>query len=148
MNSFILFPKLRIEIFTEVLHFTDSLEGRKIMRALWDYYKVDGVITTQYELKRKVTPTGSEREGPGEASFSMLKLQQIAKERDMFSSIESFTSGDEEDDDEYDDEDDDYFSDESYSLKTDEEEEDNGSSTYSSVWKRRRRERRYIRRRL
>ena len=41
------------------------------MRALWDYYKVDGVINTQYELKRKVTPTGSEREGPGEASFSM-----------------------------------------------------------------------------
>ena len=28
----------------------------------------------------------------------MLKLQQIAKERDMFSSIESFTSGDEQDD--------------------------------------------------
>ena len=119
------------------------------MRALWDYYKVFGVITTQYELKRKVTPTGSEREGPGEASFSMLKLQQIAKERDMFSSIESFTSGDEEDDDdEFDDEDDDYFSDESYSYKTDEEVEDNGSSTYSSVWKRRRRERRYIKRML
>ena len=70
------------------------------MRALWDYYKVDGVITTQYELKRKVTPTGSEREGPGEASFSMLKLQQIAKERDMFSSIESFTSEDDESDEE------------------------------------------------
>ena len=114
------------------------------MRALWDYYKVDGVINTQYELKRKVTPTGSEREGPGEASFSMLKLQQIAKERDMFSSIESFTSGDDESDEDLDDDDDDYFSDESYSYKTDEEEEEGGSSTYSSVWKRRRRERRYI----
>ena len=115
------------------------------MRALWDYYKVDGVISTEYELKRRITPTGSDREGPGEAAFSMLKLKEIAKQRDMFSSIESFTSGDDESEDEFDDEDDDYFSDgSSYSYKTDEDADENGSSTYSSVWKKRRRERRYI----
>ena len=115
------------------------------MRALWDYYKVDGVIETTYELKRRITPPlGSEREGPGEAAFSMLKLKEIAKQRDMFSSIESFTSGDDESDDEFDDEDDDYFSDgSSYSYKTDEDVEENASSSYSSVWKKRRRERRY-----
>ena len=114
------------------------------MRALWDYYKVDGVIATEYELRRKVTPTGSEREGPGEAAFSMLKLKEIAKQRDMFSSIESFTSGDDESDDDFDDEDDDFFSDgSSYSYKTDEDVEENASSSYSSVWKKRRRERRY-----
>ena len=113
------------------------------MRALWDYYKVDGVISTQYELKRRITPTGSEREGPGEASFSMLKLKEIAKQRDLFSSMESFTSGDEESDGELGEEDDDYFSEGSdYSYKTDEDVGDGESSSYSSVWRRRRRERR------
>ena len=121
----------------------DSLHGRRIVRALWDYYKVDGVIETHYELKRRVTPTGSEREGPGEAAFSMLKLKEIAKQRDIFSSMESFTSGDDESDGELGEEDDDYFSDgSSYSYKTDEDVDENASSSYSSVWRRRRRERR------
>ena len=120
------------------------MHGRKIMRALWDYYKVDGVITTEYELKRKITPQGSEREGPGEANFSMLKLKEIAKQRDMFSSIESFTSGDDDSDAESGDyDDDDFDSGSSYSYGTDEDVEDNASgTTYSSVWRRRRRDRR------
>ena len=134
-----------MEILLFFFNFVDSLLGRKIMRAIWDYYKVDGVITTEYELQRKITPTGSEREGPGEAGFSMLKLKEIAKQRELFSSIESFTSGDDDtdEDDDDDDEDDDYFSDgSSYSYKTDEDIEENGSSSYSSVWRKRRKERR------
>ena len=128
-----------------LFHVLDSLQGRKVVRALWDYYKVDGVIATQYELKRRVTPTGSEREGPGEASFSMLKLKEIAKQRELFSSLESFTSEADDSDSQIVEEDDDYFSDgSSYSYKTDEDiEEVERSSSYSSVWRRRRRDRRY-----
>ena len=104
---------------------SDSLHGRRIVRALWDYYKVMGVINDScYQLKSAVPLSASEQEGPGEAGFSMLKLKDIARQRELYSSIESFTSSDE------------YYDDyEDFILNTDEDDDDD-------TWDRRRRERR------
>ena len=115
------------------------------MRAFWDYYKVDGVIhESEYILKRRITPTGSEREGPGEAAFSMLKLKEIARQRELFSSLESFTSEEYDSDAERGEGEDDYLSDsDEYSYGTDEDVDEYASSSYSSVWRKRRRDRRY-----
>ena len=125
---------------------TDSLHGRRIVRALWDYYKVDGVISdTEYLLKRRVTPTELDREGPGEATFSMLKLKEVARQREIFSSMESFTSDGEESESELKEGEEDDFSDDSddYSYGHSDDDLENRGSSFSSVWRQRRRQRRY-----
>ena len=85
------------------------------MRALWDYYKINGIIESKYcQLKK-----GGDQEGrfdgcflggcsksyqilliyyvgPGEASFSMLKLRKLSQQRSLYDSIESLTSSDDD----------------------------------------------------
>ena len=100
---------------------TDSLHGRRIVRALWDYYKINGIIESKYCQPKK----GGDQEGrfdgwffqckhffnkgcsripkffwhnvgPGEASFSMLKLRKLSQQRSLYDSIESLTSSDDD----------------------------------------------------
>ena len=74
----------------------------------------------------------------------MLKLKEIARQRDLFSSLESLTSETNDSDEEYGEGDDDYLSNsDDYSYGTDEDVEENASSSYSSVWRKRRKDRRY-----
>ena len=75
--------------------FLDSLHGRRICRAFWDYYKVMNVIDDSCYQINALLPA-SETEGPGEAEFSMLRLKDIARQRELFSDMESETSSDEE----------------------------------------------------
>ena len=58
--------------------FIDSLHGRRICRAFWDYYKVTGAIDDSIYLKT-INQEASEIGGPGEAEFSMLRLKDIAR---------------------------------------------------------------------
>ena len=57
----------------------DSLHGRGICRAFWDYYKVTGVIDDSCYKINALLPA-SEMEGPGEAEFSMLRLKDIERQ--------------------------------------------------------------------
>ena len=59
--------------------FLDSLHGRRICRAFWDYYKVTGVIDDSCYKINALLPA-SEMEGPGEAEFSMLRLKDIERQ--------------------------------------------------------------------
>ena len=61
------------------LIFIDSLHGRRICRAFWDYYKVTGVIDDSCYKINALLPA-SEMEGPGEAEFSMLRLKDIERQ--------------------------------------------------------------------
>lgn len=54
-----------------------------------------GVIDDSCYQIDDITKPASEVEGPGEAGFSMLRLKDIARQRDLFSTIESFTDDEE-----------------------------------------------------
>lgn len=94
--------RAKSELIHLIFHpYLDSLHGRRIVRALWDYYKISGVVSDSLHAQ-KSAKSGAEHEGPGEAGFSMLKLREIARQRELFSSFESLTSSDEfYDDDEF-----------------------------------------------
>ena len=76
--------------------FADLLHGRRIARAIWDYYKTSGIITEScYVDPRTIAP---EEEPGGEAAFSVLKLRELSRNADLFESDYS-SSGDDEDSD-------------------------------------------------
>ena len=74
--------------------FSDSLHGRRICRAFWDYYKVTGTIDDSIYLQTSNLPA-SEMGGPGEAEFSMLRLKDIERQRELFDDMESESSEEE-----------------------------------------------------
>jgi len=80
----IYWPKIKLAFFIRYFIFSDSLHGRRICRAFWDYYKVTGTIDDSIYLQT-LNQLDSETQGPGEAEFSMLRLKDIARQRELFS---------------------------------------------------------------
>ena len=81
------------------LSFIDSLHGRRISRAFWDYYKVSGVIDDScYKVEAL---NASDSQGPGEAEFSMLRLKDIERQRELFDDMESESESETSEDDEF-----------------------------------------------
>lgn len=71
-----------------------SLHGRRITRSFWDYYKVTGTIDDScYQLNANLA--ASETQGPGEAEFSMLRLKDLDRQRELFDDMESESSEEE-----------------------------------------------------
>ena len=91
-----------LDILQSLLTFSDildSLHGRRISRAFWDYYKVNGIIDDScYKLEAL---NASESQGPGEAEFSMLRLKDIDRQRELFDDMESESETTTTEDDEF-----------------------------------------------
>uniref|UniRef100_A0A0K2U9W4 Uncharacterized protein n=1 Tax=Lepeophtheirus salmonis TaxID=72036 RepID=A0A0K2U9W4_LEPSM len=71
------------------------MHGRRLARALWDNFKVNGIIQSSwnpYGVTKSLTDFQDLQTG-----FSMLRLQELSKQREMYSSLESFSSNDSRD---------------------------------------------------
>merc|ERR1719397_53362 len=65
------------------------LQGRSICRALWDYYKISGHIEGCEILSEEDILNAGEPEKILEISeFSMLRLNDIAEQRTLYSSVD------------------------------------------------------------
>ena len=70
------------------------------MRTLWEYFKVTNVIETGSEYKKLFRlPLLASNENDKEKGFSMIRLQKIAQQREIFSSLESLTAEDDKEED-------------------------------------------------
>ncbi len=77
------------------------MHGRRIIRSLWEYFKVTNVISRHIGIKTAVSlssPACLITSELADKGFSMLRLRHIAQQRDIFSSLESLTSQKEEED--------------------------------------------------
>ena len=73
------------------------MHGRRIIRSLWEYFKVTNVIANN--LFTKMPSLMAAATEVKEKGFSMIRLQHIAQQRDIFSSLESLNSQPEDEND-------------------------------------------------
>jgi len=81
--------------FSRIIINIDLMHGRRLCRSLWEYYKVQGIISESSFIPERILKMQQKQDQqlPSLADgFSMLRLQSIAKQRDIFSSLESLTS--------------------------------------------------------
>lgn len=72
--------------------FSDLMHGRRIMRSLWEYYKVTGVIKTNFSALELSAKTDTSSETSKDLGFSLIRLRNISEQRQIFSSLESLSS--------------------------------------------------------
>ncbi|TRY70572.1 hypothetical protein TCAL_08721 [Tigriopus californicus] len=68
------------------------IHGRRIMRSLWEYYKVTGVIKNNISALELSGRTDACSESTKELGFSLIRLRNISEQRQIFSSLESLSS--------------------------------------------------------
>eukprot|EP00095_Tigriopus_kingsejongensis_P006800 snap_masked-scaffold1064_size65302-processed-gene-0.3 protein:Tk06800 transcript:snap_masked-scaffold1064_size65302-processed-gene-0.3-mRNA-1 annotation:"cytosolic carboxypeptidase 6" len=68
------------------------MHGRRIMRSLWEYYKVTGVIKTDLTPMDLGPRSGAPTETSKDFGYSLIRLRNISEQKQIFSSLESLAS--------------------------------------------------------